>query len=110
MSRPSNKKIAAILRETKKFLSKELGEYSLNKSRWICYAMDKTMFECNDIDWICENIIMARLGNAAFIEGWLRRHVAAARVLDEENPSQFAKQCQDYRHRWLDALIEEFSK
>ena len=53
------------------------------------------------------NIIQTRLGDSITVEEWLERNVTDGNVyLWADNPTGILK---DYRLRWLDSLIEEFS-
>lgn len=82
------------------------------KEQFICWALIRV--ERQGGEWVAlaqlaSKLVMARVTRNHFcIEEWLKHHIGeeafdAARAADPD--------CvQKYRHRWLDALIEEYSQ
>lgn len=87
--------------------------YSIgSKEQFICFALYKTVGFGRSTygDYLlAKEMVMERLGHFNCVEDWLRtegvgfKSYYAAKEKDQDV-------VQKYRHRWLDALIEEFSK
>ena len=77
---------------------------------YICEALSQLYARRQIQGWEYErarNIIQTRLGDSITVEEWLERNVTDGNVyLWADNPTGILK---DYRLRWLDSLIEEFS-
>jgi len=90
--------ISAAFREAKDFLEPNHG---------ICHALGMAYAElliCHVPFRCATHLIRARLGGHIFVEGWLHHEAGVPKaLLTRENLLA-------YRHRWLDALIEEFEK
>lgn len=75
------------------------------KRHFICFALGEALSK-KQISYktyaTCLTIVRERLGNSAFISGWL-----ASNGVPESDitPTKLAT----YRHAWLDLLIKEFS-
>ena len=100
--------IANAFKNAKEFLWDGLGLYRPGASeRYICTALTRAqtvspirLFGCVN----ARNIIAERMDNrAATLESWLSSY---ANVPEEQLTDE---NMQAYRHRWLDALIAEFS-
>lgn len=110
-SAEQRKRIRAAFVEAKKWL--RTGQETRNdeeKTDYICVALN----ECEDVlaqGW-AKSIIDERLGfQAAGAGSWLLMNVPDARHYRETHSYyEWFRQVQAYRHRWVDALIEEFSK
>ena len=106
-------KTSQVFKQAKKYLWD--GDYDV-------YAqMDVEIYICHAIEEVAEHnahqsyymqythakrLIQFRIAPHYDLENWVRANVKGAhKVL---NKAGGAKQMQAYRHRWLDALIEEF--
>lgn len=91
------KQIASALRGAKKRLR---SGAETNKTPFICWALP-----CSKAGYNTRREIMRRLGGAATVKGWLQNnyHIYSGQYISRE-------EIQAYRHRWVDALIEEFSQ
>lgn len=103
--RPSNKEIVRRLRGAKtRLASRSPQRWTDSKVKGICAAL-----QVDDHDfWVADNIIMARLGKYSYVEGFLRGTVG--KEYNDLSGDERWQATQDYRHRWLDSLIEEFSE
>jgi hypothetical protein len=105
MKSTSNKQIAVIFKEAKKYLALNCSD---SKYSYICMAIDEVAVK-DSKQW--ENcvrakfIISERLNGKYTVREWLIAN--GFRTSDDEIHSD---QMQKYRHRWLDSLIKEFSK
>lgn len=84
-----------------------LDGYELHKTRYICVAIALAASPRGyaTLDrFIACRMIQNRLRNFDSVEVWLRYKVGIDLSIVTFN------EIQKYRHRWLDALIEEFSK
>jgi hypothetical protein len=97
------KKIAQAFKRAKKILWRGTGTPG---RMHICYAIDETTSDCYSRKEACR-VIMSRLDGEHTVSRYLftlaERGVVKREHLTNENIQMF-------RHRWLDALIEEFSK
>lgn len=101
MSTIERKEIAAAFRAAKSMLAKPplmLG------SNFICIALEYSQSldsaRSNAAVDAAIGVIRYRMCGSATLESWLRKHLGVC-AADEFD-------MQAYRHRWLDALIEEF--
>lgn len=80
-----------------------------HRTNFICWALDHAIYDglTTGISGAkAKKIIETRLGNCSSVTEWLAKNVVPEHAL-RGNIS--AVEIQQYRHRWLDALIEEFS-
>ena len=73
------------------------------QEEFICYAIGSARDAWARV--LAREMIMERLGNTPTVYDWLRCRVGMQAIQAAGQDS-----VQQYRHRWLDALIEEFSK
>lgn len=81
-----------------------------DKYYYICYAIANSNASrvCKDL---ATDLISKRLEGYVFLTSWLAGKVPKYRKFKETAQSwELRDQEQLYRHRWLDALIEEFSE
>lgn len=104
--------ICSVLKKVKPFVktSEDLQKPTIGKTRAICFALDCVPNLPKKKNRLVSNLIADRLRPASFVEGWLERKVPSYRERYEARDPQLAAETQDYRHRWLDALIKEFSE
>jgi hypothetical protein len=104
MKKVSNKEIAAVFKEAKKYLSLN---GSGSKYIYICMAINEVAVK-DSTQWVkyrrAKEIIDERLGGACTVVSWLQKN----NLIKKDNVDY--DQVQQYRHRWLDSLIKEFSK
>lgn len=78
------------------------------KLQYICWAFDRSV-SLGEIPYMAKfdarEMIHERLGNYYCIEEWLEANVGRTKVRKAGKTA-----VQEYRHRWLDAMIKEFSK
>jgi len=103
-------KTSQVFKQAKKYLwTGDLND-SFDKSMYICHAISDvgdiygryyhTPYER------AKRLIHFRIAPHYDLESWVRSNVKGShKVL---NKASGTKQLQAYRHRWLDALIEEF--
>ncbi len=110
MKTVSNKEIAVVFKKAKKHLSLTC---SGSKQIYICMAINEVAIK--DItQWVnchrAKEIIDERLGGAVTVFSWLRvnNFIKDNNFIKKDNVDY--DQIQQYRHRWLDSLIKEFSK
>lgn len=95
--------IATAFRAAKKYLAVDHRTRGGKLSRYICYALQAADGHYSGKRRARE-IITTRLGGESSVRGYLLYVVGIpARQLSIEK-------IQAFRHRWLDSLIEEFSK
>ncbi len=91
--------IALALKNAKPYLSRGND----GKEEFICYSIELgNQFEPYRAA-LAKYLIMERLDGCATAEEWLKHRVGADTV------AAGRRVLQDWRHRWLDALITEFS-
>lgn len=99
----TRQQIADAFRAAKRRLWKGRGS-SFGKETYICYALSTT-----DAGLAAQRIIMQRLGKrgqyVSSVDTWLRR----CGFVSGFGMPNYDRLVQSYRHRWLDALIKEFS-
>jgi hypothetical protein len=108
-SKVERKKIAAAFHAAKSYVSPtfHIGD----KEQFICHALERCRRVCLISEFACEEaryVIMERLhadGGGNCLEVFLERKVGYAAIASAGRDA-----VQQYRHRWLDALIKEFSK
>jgi len=105
----NNKEIADAFRAAKRFLwdGVTLDNHSLTGSSnvaFICHAIrkayDKRLIR-NEARQAAVDTVMGRIGRCPTVTVWLRVKAGVQATT--------AEQRQQYRHRWIDSLIEEFS-
>lgn len=99
------KAIAKTLSAAKKYLWDGQGKNPQYMRVYICFAID-TAWQDGQYKLggtLAKQVINHRLGNEVLVEGWLYREAKVPKhLLTPIN-------VQPYRHRWVDALIQEFS-
>lgn len=109
MKQASNKQIATVFKEAKKYLATS-GVLGDKGTRYICVAIDSVRYTNPKLGHGCscaQNIINERLGDSYTVFTWLVTNGFMKRnTLDN---IKYVNQLQKYRHRWLDSLIKEFS-
>ena len=101
--------IAEIFRQAKKVLAKNRSDcdYRFNggspHEEFICHAIERVGRYSYYRDPALA-VIQSRLGDVLSLESWVIRNVPSAGYPVDKD------EMQAYRHRWLDALIEEFSQ
>jgi hypothetical protein len=108
MKQVSNKEIAAVFKEAKKYLATSKGD---NKTTYICIAINEvsdTKYRLFNSCVCARSIINERLGESFTVGSWLAHNGFITN--NDFNDRKYQNQLQKYRHRWLDSLIEEFSK
>ncbi len=103
LSKRHSQGIADVYREAKFYLWDGRGQCPPDKHAFICFALSKCLMGGEQEYYNilrARNIIMHRLGESATVYGWLGER--------EYGPLTNLK-LQEYRHRWLDAWIKEFS-
>lgn len=99
----TRKQIAEAFKAAKPYLKKGEIPESPNDCTFICFALAYCKAPAHATDAAAE-VIMERLYPCSSVYGWLQQHAGVPGVdITPEN-------LQKYRHRWLDSLIEEFSK
>lgn len=91
----------------KQYLAEDEEELH-SKEEFICIAITDaaTYRKCTEIEAdLAEQLIMSRIGENYTAEGWLERKIGKKTVLVAGRTA-----VQQWRHRWLDSLIGEFSK
>lgn len=98
----SRKQLAAEFKAAKKKLATTRHEWvSRKKEEFICHSLTSQQ---------AKEIIRVRMNHSGSLNHWLVQNVPSALKLANKNNVEFEEQVQEYRHRWLDALIEEFSE
>lgn len=93
--------IAQALKNAKPYLSRGNDD----KEEFICFSIELGMRTARKPARLAKHVIMERLDGCFTAEDWLKYTVGIAAV----NRAGFVA-LQAWRHRWLDSLIEEFSK
>ena len=98
--------IHAVLKAAKPFLSKtyRCGD----KEQFICHALlrvKRSRRELFAAAILAEKMIMERLNGQYTAENWLARKIGWYEI--DKAPVDAVQQ---WRHRWLDSMIKEFSK
>lgn len=105
--------IVAALRAAKSELSRGTNtDWGL--AHYICWAIGDGVFAqglSTKSEQLAVAVIQERLGAHAYVDQWLVHNVLGARVFFGNLPDTAERRrvIQEYRHRWLDALIGEFS-
>ena len=103
------KEIAEIFRQAKKVLAKNRSDCDhrfngrMPHEEYICHAIERVGRYSEYRDPALA-VIQARLGDVISLETWVMRNIPGATYPVDKD------EMQAYRHRWLDALIEEFSQ
>lgn len=107
MNCPTNAEIAEAFRAAKKRLARERNEWRMGqKYEFICHALRHSTPAGNQ----ATKIVNARLDSCGTVTSWVITYAPGAKELANTDPVKFDNEVQAFRHRWLDALIEEFSK
>lgn len=61
------------------------------------------------ISYLAKDIVMSRLGDAVYFDGWLRKQVGTI-AFQKDYVENNGRKKQDARRRWLQSLIKEFSQ
>lgn len=120
--------IAEAFRQAKKSLWAGSGssairqDHGRGKRLFICHAISDASFDtdrlfrysaisarCRRPDHRAIKIVNDRLGGYLTLEDWVRGNIPGYRRAGRHDALTW-KTMQDFRHRWLDALIVEFSK
>lgn len=98
-------RIRKALKAAKQYLAKRHTDY---RSKFICYAIfdayDHGKISYETYSDACE-MIQTRIAPYGMLSKWLRDQIG-----DKAFSAAPVDSMQEYRHRWLDSLIEEFSK
>ena len=81
------------------------------REQFICFALYRTVrFGASSYeDYLdARNLILERLAPFNCVEDWLKANVGHKAFYAARQKNQDV--IQEYRHRWLDALIKEFSR
>lgn len=108
-----HRQIASVFKNAKKYLEKPDGSCERGRgyqSKYICWCIEDTC-EIRSIQEAAKKVIQSRLG---FIHNDPRRERRTVEyyltdVLKIDGRSMTRRRVQEYRHAWLDSLIEEFS-
>jgi hypothetical protein len=105
-------KLSKVFAAAKKFLvlPEEVGTIPSwgEKKRYICYAIDCTDY-CERSRRAATKVIEDRLGEHAFLEGWLEARLGRKFTNQWEVAElPFRQKMQATRHAWIDSLIAEF--
>lgn len=98
--------LAKAFKAAKSFLYKGPPYTSRDKTAHICFAIEHACHVGRltvDESELSRAHIRLLLGNNGTVSGWLRDH------LDVQESERTSENVQQFRHRWLDALIKEFS-
>lgn len=102
-----NSDIAEAFRAAKTKLAATRDEWRTgNKHEFICHAIRANTPGGS----AAIKIINDRLNCCGTVTSWVITYAPGAKDLANEDPIGFDNEVQIYRHRWLDALIKEFSK
>lgn len=88
------------------------GPAGMRMTKYICIALDVVVDRRKALPrTVCalQNEIHRRLDNEITVEDWLFEN-AGVNLYWSEHSMTGRREVQAYRHRWLDALIEEYSK
>ncbi len=95
--------MATALRQCKKFLRD--GKEGSTGEDFICIALMDTDAVGN---YMARAEICSRLGDMETVECWLSQQKLLGSLM-RHSPASRDRQVQQYRHRWVNALIKEFS-
>lgn len=111
-TKKERKIICSVLKRAKAFVktSEDIRNPTAGKIRAICFAIDLIPGLERNHNYLVTDMIADRLEPATFVEEWLSKNVPAYKKRHDSFDVTLPEDVQDYRHRWLDALIEEFSK
>jgi len=116
MSNVTNKEIAAVFKEAKKYIARKIGETVYGqgechtKTTFICVAI-KMCAECGqsaEAIKVAERIIKTRLDGCFTLSEWLDTKLGENLELNYFDKDIFSK-LQAHRIAWLDKLAQEFS-
>lgn len=104
--KPTNRQIAHAFRTARQYLWDGHDKRKVDEIPNICGALGRAYDNGEisyDLDDAAEAVISRRLSSCCTVVIWLIHHGFIT-------PNYNHKDVQEYRHRWLDALIREFSK
>ena len=93
----------------KEYLASAGEYYSRTKQEFICHALRDAQIGgriTKQARELATSVVMDRIYNHRTVQGWLYTN---GYLPGDLPPRKTFNLCQEYRHRWLDALIEEFS-
>ena len=102
----TNAQIVEAFRNAKPMLS---SSYHTTGLRYICWAIEDGNRIGGNITlggFAAKAVINNRLGDSVMVHEWLAKHVPGAKAVIIKDKTGVVMQA--YRHRWVDALIEEF--
>lgn len=105
--------IAAAFRAAKTELSHGTST-DWDQPNYICWAIGDGAYAqglSTRAEQLARSVVLERLGKYAYVDQWLAANVPGALDFFDNLPSPMERRrvVQEYRHRWLKALIEEFS-
>lgn len=79
---------------------------------YICWAICHPYEMSTPGQRMAQNMIMSRIKGYGTVSAWLAHNTLGSfrEWMREVRSEQYVDAIQAYRHRWLDSLIEEFSK
>jgi hypothetical protein len=101
----TNKELVKAFTEARKLIANK-------RLSAICFALDNASDNRNITRQVCEdavNIISERLGDSAFVGSWLRDNVPGLTEHYLYYTRDGLSAQREYRLRWLDSLIADFS-
>jgi len=109
MSKYKRLALSKAFAAAKEYLAKP-GEYRYcMKQEFICHALLAARWSGQITEAVQElaiSVVINRIDNQRTVQGWLCAEGYLPRDLSLQETFDL---CQEYRHRWLDALIKEFS-
>lgn len=106
----TNKQIADVFRASKNFLIRDSTDENWRyRTPYICCAIADVRGYTAASKIAATAVISKRLGNQPTVRSWLIDKGYFTKNTFAYH-ADMAQQIQLYRHRWLDSLIEEFSK
>lgn len=109
------RQIGEVFKRAKTKVMPEIGFPETGQTRYICYAISSSIpagATREDMEFAdaAEAVITNRISPHAFLDEWVLKNAPGARELLNQDFAEFHRQMQGFRHRWLDALIKEFSE
>jgi hypothetical protein len=77
---------------------------------WICSAIDNVKGATWAQKARAHDVVMRRLGDSAFYEGWLRIKHPELYALRDREPGLYRRKVKEARAAWCKALAEEFKE
>lgn len=114
VARRERRLIAEAFKRAKELVIAELGFIKPGQTRYICYALSystpkNASREVCDAHNAAESIVGKRIFPSAYLDDWVIDNVPGTIHFAEDRYAEFQREMQAFRHRWLDALIKEFS-